>query len=87
MGEEMVGLFKCRNCGAVVEEKVNVSQSIFWGIRDLKALKNGLDDNTTAIPKSSLPSRFIIHWCKKDTFGIGDLIGWKVGEEEQNDGK
>lgn len=28
MDEEMTGLFRCRNCGAVFEEKVDVARSV-----------------------------------------------------------
>lgn len=40
--------------------------------------------STTAIPKSSLPERFVIHWCEKTRFCVCDLIGWEI-EEGDND--
>lgn len=35
MDEEMIGLFRCRNCGAVFEEKVDVARSVSWAIKDI----------------------------------------------------
>lgn len=35
MDEEMTGLFRCRNCGAVFEEKVDVARSVSWAIKDI----------------------------------------------------
>jgi hypothetical protein len=86
MDEEMTGLFRCRNCGAVLEEKVNVTQAVNWAIKDMVDPLKG-DDITSTISKTLLPDRFIIHWCKKEKAGICDLIGWKVGKKEQDDRK
>lgn len=86
MTERRTGLFKCRNCGCIFEEKVDVVQAVNWAIKDMTDPLNG-DDITSTISKTFLPDRFIIHWCKKDKACICDLIGWKVGEEAQDDGK
>lgn len=86
MTERRTGLFKCRNCGAVFEEKVDVAQAVNWAIKDMTDPLKG-DDITSMFSKTFLPDRFIIHWCKKDKACICDLIGWKVGEEAQDDGK
>lgn len=86
MTERRTGLFKCRNCGCIFEEKVNVAQAVNWAIKDMTDPLNG-DDITSTFSKTFLPDRFIIHWCKKDKACICDLIGWKVGEEAQDDGK
>ncbi len=85
MDEEMTGLFRCRNCGAVFEEKVDVARSVERAIKDMVEPLGG-DDITPAFSKTHLPERFIIHWCKRDRACICDLIGWKVGEEAQDDG-
>lgn len=85
MDEEMTGLFRCRNCGAVFEEKVDVARSVERAIKDMVEPLGG-DDITPAFSKTHLPERFIIHWCKRDKACICDLIGWKVGEEAQDDG-
>lgn len=86
MTERRTGLFKCRNCGCTFEEKVDVVQAVNWAIKDMVDPLKG-DDITSTFSKTFLPDRFIIHWCKKDKACICDLIGWKVGEEAQDDGK
>lgn len=86
MDEEMTGLFRCRNCGAVLEEKVDVAQSVSWAIKDMTENLRG-DGITSAFHRTSLPERFVLHWCKMDKVCICDLIGWKVGKEAQDDGK
>ena len=86
MTERRTGLFKCRNCGCIFEEKVDVVHAVNWAIKDMTDPLNG-DDITSTFSKTFLPDRFIIHWCKKDKACICDLIGWKVGEEAQDDGK
>lgn len=53
------------------------------GIKDMKDDSCDLQ-STTAIPKSSLPERFVIHWCEKTRFCVCDLIGWEI-EEGDND--
>lgn len=86
MTERRTGLFKCRNCGCTFEEKVDVVQAVNWAIKDITETLGG-DGITSVFHGSFLPDRFIIHWCKKDKACICDLIGWKVGEEAQDDGK
>lgn len=86
MKEEMVGLFKCRNCGAVVEETVDVVKAVSWAIKDITETLGG-DGITSTLHRSFLPERFVIHWCEKDKACICDLIGWKIGEEAQDDGE
>lgn len=86
MTERRTGLFKCRNCGCIFEEKVDVAQAVNWAIKDMTDPLNG-DDITSTFSKTFLHDRFIIHWCKKDKACICDLIGWKVGEGAQDDGK
>lgn len=83
MDNTMTGLFKCRNCGCIFEKKVDVTQAVNLAIKDMVDFLKG-DDITSTISKTSLPDRFIIHWCKKDKACICDLIGWKV-EEKNND--
>lgn len=85
MDEEMTGLFRCRNCGAVFEEKVDVARSVERAIKDMVKPLGG-DGITSTFSKTHLPERFVIHWCKMDKACICDLIGWKVGEEAQDDG-
>ena len=77
MSEKMTGLFKCRNCGHIFEGKVDVTQAVSWAIKDI----------TSTLHRSFLPERFVLHWCEKDKVCICDLIGWKVGEEAQDNGK
>ena len=86
MDEEMTGLFRCRNCGAVLEEKVDVARSVSWAIKDITENLGG-DGITSVFHRTSLPERFVLHWCEKDKVCICDLIGWKVGEEAQDNGK
>ncbi len=86
MDEEMTGLFRCRNCGAVFEEKVDVARSVSWAIKDITENLGG-DGITSVFHRTSLPERFVLHWCKMDKVCICDLIGWKVGKEAQDDGK
>ncbi len=85
MNEKIVGLFKCRNCGSIFDEKVEVTQSVSWAIKDMS--KEVEYTTTTTFHRTSLPERFIIHRCKKGWFCICDLIGWKNGEEAQDDGE
>lgn len=78
-----IGVFKCRCCGAEIKEKTNVTRSVAWAIRDM--IDGRCDaQSTTAIPKSSIPERFIVHWCEKTKFCVCDLIGWEI-EEGDND--
>lgn len=75
ISEEMVGLFKCRNCGATFGEgKVDVPGSVSWAVKDMA----DVGDTTSAFSKTSLPERFIIHWCNCESLGICDLIGFKT---------
>ena len=75
--ETMTGVFKCRCCGAEIKEKTNITRAVAWAIRDM--IDESCDaQSSTAIPKSSLPERFIVHWCEKTRFCICDLIGWEV---------
>ena len=83
MDETMTGVFKCRCCGAEIKEKTSVTRSVAWAIKDMKDDSCDLQ-STTAIPKSSLPERFVIHWCEKTRFCVCDLIGWEI-EEGDND--
>lgn len=85
MDEEMTGLFRCRNCGAVFEEKVDVARSVSWAIKDITENLGG-DGITSVFHRTSLPERFVLHWCKRDKVCICNLIGWKVGKEAQDDG-
>lgn len=68
------------------EEYSEGAQAVNWAIKDMTDPLNG-DDITFTFSKTFLPDRFIIHWCKKDKACICDLIGWKVGEEAQDNGK
>lgn len=86
MTERRTGLFKCRNCGCIFEEKVDVAQAVSWAIKDMTENLRG-DGITSALHRTSLPERFVLHWCKMDKVCICDLIGWKVGKEAQDDGK
>lgn len=86
MTERRTGLFKCRNCGCIFEEKVDVTQAVNWAIKDITETLGG-DGITSVFHGTFLPERFVIHWCKKDMACICDLIGWKVGGEAQDDGK
>lgn len=54
-------------------EKTTVAE---WNEKAKK--QSDAQSSTTAIPKSSLPERFIVHWCEKKRFCICDLIGWEV---------
>ena len=65
MDETMTGVFKCRCCGAEIKEKTSVARSVAWAIKDMK------DDtcdcqSSTSLPGSSLPERFVVHWCEKN---------------------
>ena len=86
MNNTMTGLFKCRNCGCIFEEKVDVTQTVNWAIKDITETLGG-DGITSAFSRSMLPERIVRHWCKMDKVCICDLIGWKVGKEAQDDGK
>lgn len=86
MNNTMTGLFKCLNCGCIFEEKVDVTQTVNWAIKDITETLGG-DGITSAFSRSMLPERFVLHWCKMDKVCICDLIGWKVGKEAQDDGK
>lgn len=85
MNEKIIGLFKCRNCGSVFEEKVEVTQSVSWAIEDMA--REVEYTTTTTFNRTSLPERFIIHRCKEGKFCICDLIGWKIGGEVQDGGE
>lgn len=85
MNEKIVGLFKCRNCGSIFYEKVEVTQSVSWAIKDMS--KEVEYTTTETFHRTSIPERFIIHRCKKGLFCICDLVGWKIGEEAQGDGE
>ena len=63
MNEKIVGLFKCRNCGSIFDEKVEVTQSVSWAIKDMS--KEVEYTTTAAFHGTSLPGRFIVHRCKK----------------------
>lgn len=78
MDETMTGVFKCRCCGAEIREKTSITRSVAWAIRDMIDEPCDAESSTTAIPKSSLPERFIVHWCEKKRFCICDLIGWEA---------
>lgn len=54
MDEEMTGLFRCRNCGAVLEEKVDVARSVSWAIKDITENLGG-DGITSVFHRTSLP--------------------------------
>lgn len=64
MTERRTGLFKCRNCGCIFEEKVDVTQDVNWAIKDITETLGG-DGITSVFHGSFLPDRFIIHWCKR----------------------
>lgn len=82
MDENLIGLFKCRNCGAIFEEKVDVARSVSWAIKDMT---ERFDGTTTVFHRTYLPERFILHWCEREKVCICDHIGWKIGEEVQED--
>lgn len=63
---------------AEIEEKTSITKAVAWAIRDMIDEPCDAQSSTTAIPKSSLPERFIVHWCEKKRFCICDLIGWEV---------
>ena len=65
---------------AVLEEKVDVARSVSWAIKDITENLGG-DGITSVFHRTSLPERFVLHWCKRDKVCICDLIGWKVGKE------
>lgn len=63
MDEEMTGLFRRRNCGAVFEEKVDVARSVSWAIKDITENLGG-DGIKSVFHRTSLPERFVLHWCE-----------------------
>ena len=68
MDETMTGVFKCRCCGAEIKEKTSVTRSVAWAIRDMIDGPCDAQSSTTAIPKSSLPERFIVIGVKRKDF-------------------
>ena len=83
MNETMTGLFKCRNCGCIFEENVDVAPAVSWAIKDITETLGG-DGITSTFHRTSLPERFVLHWCKKDRVCICDLIGWKIKEGDND---
>lgn len=79
MDNTTTGLFKCRNCGCIFEEKVDVTQAVNWAIKDLTETPGG-DGITSAFSRTLLPERFVLHWCEMNKVCICDLIGWKTKE-------
>lgn len=79
MDETMTGIFKCRCCGAEIKEKTIVTRYVALAIRDMIDEPCGAQ-STTAITKSSIPERFIVHWCEKTRFCVCDLIGLEIEE-------
>lgn len=79
MDEEMTGLFRCRNCGAVFEEKVDVARSVSWAIKDITENLGG-DGITSVFHRTSLPERFVLHWCKRaiDAVALYEQIAAEV---------
>lgn len=60
MTERRTGLFKCRNCGGIFEEKVDITQAVNWAIKDITETLGG-DGITSVFHGSFLPDRFILH--------------------------
>lgn len=83
MYETMTGIFKCRNCGCILEENVDVAPAVSWAIKDITETLGG-DGITSTFHRSLLPERFVLHWCKKDRVCICDLIGWKIKEGDND---
>ena len=83
MYETMTGIFKCRNCGCIFEENVDVAPAVSWAIKDITETLGG-DGITSTFHRSLLPERFVLHWCKKDRVCICDLIGWKIKEGDND---
>lgn len=83
MNETMTGVFKCRNCGCIFEENVDVAPAVSLAIKDITETLGG-DGITSTFHRSLLPERFVLHWCKKDRVCICDLIGWKIKEGDND---
>lgn len=81
MAKKLAGVYKCRNCGAVLIEKAEkMSTATEWMLRDM--FKDG-DDYTRVRGCSAMGDGLnLLHRCDQEKLCICDFIGWEMKEDE-----
>lgn len=86
MAKKLAGIYRCRNCGFVLTDKAEkMSPTTEWMLREM--FKDG-DEYAPIRGGSAMGEGLnLLHRCDPERFCVCDLIGWKVEEEAQDDGK
>ena len=83
MAKKIAGIFKCRNCGAVLTDKVQyMTPSTEWMLKEM--FKDN-EEYLVAGGSSVMGDLGMIHRCDPEKLCVCDFIGWKIGEEVQED--
>lgn len=81
MAKKIVGIFKCRNCGAILKDKVKnmYPSSTEWMLKDIfKGNEEYLVIGGSSVMGEGLG---MIHRCEPEKLCVCDFVGWEVKED------